>query len=58
MITTIRSVGTHARLKAAGLDVTEPRDGRRPGSQVCTVKDGTGGVPTILIGGVERWRGD
>lgn len=48
----------HARLKAAGLDVTEPRDGRRPGSQVCTVKDGTGGVPTILIGGVERWRGD
>ena len=44
-----------ARLKAAGLDVTEPRDGRRPGSQVCTVKDGTGGVPTILIGGVGRW---
>lgn len=48
----------HARLKAAGLDVTEPRDGRRPGSQVCTVKDWTGGVPTILIGGVGRWRGD
>jgi len=48
----------HARLKAAGLDVTEPRDGRRPGSQVCTVKDGTGGVPTILIGGAGRWRGD
>lgn len=45
------------RLKAAGLDVTEPRDGRRPGSQVCTVKDGTGGVPTILIGGVGRWQG-
>lgn len=46
-----------ARLKAAGLDVTEPRDGRRPGSQVCTVKTGTGGVPTILIGGIERWQG-
>jgi catechol 2,3-dioxygenase-like lactoylglutathione lyase family enzyme len=46
-----------ARLKAAGLDVTEPRDGRRPGSQVCSVKDGTGGVPTILIGGVGRWQG-
>jgi catechol 2,3-dioxygenase-like lactoylglutathione lyase family enzyme len=45
----------HARLKAAGLDVSEPRDGRRPGSQVCTVKNGTGGVPTILIGGVGRW---
>lgn len=48
----------HARLKAAGLDVSEPRDGRRPGSQVCTVKNGTGGVPTILIGGVGRWQGD
>ncbi|HQS14633.1 VOC family protein [Reyranella sp.] len=47
----------HSRLKAAGLEVTEPRDGRRPGSQVCTVKNGTGGVPTILIGGVGRWQG-
>jgi catechol 2,3-dioxygenase-like lactoylglutathione lyase family enzyme len=46
-----------ARLKAAGLDVSEPRDGRRPGSQVCTVKNGTEGVPTILIGGVGRWQG-
>lgn len=44
-----------ARLKAAGLDVSEPRDGRRPGSQVVTVKNGTEGVPTILIGGVGRW---
>lgn len=47
----------HARLKAAGLDVTEPRDGRRPGSQVCSVKNGTEGVPTILIGGIARWQG-
>lgn len=46
-----------ARLKAAGLDVTKPRDGRRPGSQVATVKNGTEGVPTILIGGVDRWQG-
>ncbi len=45
----------HARLETAGLDVSEPREGRRPGSQVCTVKNGTGGVPTILIGGVGRW---
>ena len=45
-----------ARLKAAGLDVSEPRDGRRPGSQICTVKNGTEGVPTILIGGVGRWQ--
>ena len=47
----------HVRLRAAGLDVSEPRDGRRPGSQVCTVKNGTQGVPTILIGGIERWQG-
>lgn len=45
----------NARLKAAGLDVSEPRDGRRPGSQVFTVKDRTEGVPTIVIGGVGRW---
>ncbi len=44
-----------ARLAKAGLEVSEPRDGRRPGSQVCTVKNGTEGVPTILIGGVGRW---
>ena len=45
----------HARLKAAGLDVDTPRDGRRPGSQVFTVKSHTGGVPTIVIGGIGRW---
>ena len=45
----------NARMKAAGLDVSEPRDGRRPGSQVFTVKNGTEGVPTIVIGGIGRW---
>lgn len=45
----------NARLRAAGLDVSEPRDGRRPGSQVFTVRNGTGDVPTIMIGGVGRW---
>lgn len=44
-----------ARLKAAGLDVTEPRDGRRPGSQVFSVKDKTCCVPTLVIGGIGRW---
>jgi hypothetical protein len=44
-----------ARLKTAGLDVTEPRDGRRPGSQVFSVKDKTDGVPTLIIGGIGRW---
>ena len=45
----------NARLKTAGLDVTAPRDGRRPGSQVFGVKDRTEGVPTLVIGGVGRW---
>ena len=45
----------HARLKATGIDVSEPRDGRRPGSQVFTVKDHTEGVPTLVIGGIGRW---
>jgi catechol 2,3-dioxygenase-like lactoylglutathione lyase family enzyme len=45
----------NARLEAAGLDVDPPRDGRRPGTQVFTVKSGTAGVPTLVIGGVGRW---
>ena len=44
-----------ARLKAAGIDVTDVRDGRRPGSQVFTVKSHTEGVPTLVIGGIGRW---
>lgn len=46
----------NARLKAAGIDVSEPRDGRRPGSQVFTVKSHTAGVPTLVIGGIGRWQ--
>jgi catechol 2,3-dioxygenase-like lactoylglutathione lyase family enzyme len=38
------------RLVAAGVDMSELRIGRRPGSQVCTVRDHTRGVPTILLG--------
>ncbi|MFO1159649.1 MAG: VOC family protein [Reyranellaceae bacterium] len=45
----------HARLEAAGIDVTDVRDGRRPGSQVFTVRSGTEGVPTLVIGGIGRW---
>ena len=40
---------TRARLAAAGLDVSEVRAGRRPGTRVMTVKSGTCGVPTLLI---------
>ncbi len=45
----------NARMRAAGIEVSDPRDGRRPGSQVFIVKSGTGGVPTIVIGGIGRW---
>lgn len=40
---------TRARLAAAGRNVSEARTGRRPGSRVCTLRDGTAGVPTILL---------
>lgn len=38
-----------ARLAAAGFDVSEVRPGRRPGTRVLTVRDGTHGVPTLLL---------
>ena len=43
------------RLKAAGVEVSPPRDGRRPGTRVFTVQSHTANVPTIVIGGVEHW---
>ena len=39
----------HARLTSAGIPVSEVRKGRKPGTRVLTVKDGTCGVPTLLI---------
>jgi catechol 2,3-dioxygenase-like lactoylglutathione lyase family enzyme len=38
-----------ARLAASGLDVSEIRTGRRPGTRVFTVNDGALGVPTLVI---------
>ena len=38
-----------ARLADAGLDVSEVRPGRRPGTRVLSVRSGTCGVPTLLI---------
>lgn len=38
-----------ARLAEAGLTVSDIRTGRKPGSMVFTVKDGTLGVPTLFI---------
>jgi catechol 2,3-dioxygenase-like lactoylglutathione lyase family enzyme len=45
----------HARLRVAGVDISELRNGRRPGSQVFTVKSHTENVPTLVIGGIGRW---
>lgn len=38
-----------ARLAAAGLNVSEVRPGLKPGTRVFTVRDGTCGVPTLMI---------
>jgi catechol 2,3-dioxygenase-like lactoylglutathione lyase family enzyme len=40
---------TQERLRAAGLEVSDIKEGRKPGSRVATVKTGTFGVPTLLI---------
>ncbi len=39
-----------ARLLEAGADVSDVRKGRKPGTRVATVRSGTCGVPTLLIG--------
>jgi catechol 2,3-dioxygenase-like lactoylglutathione lyase family enzyme len=38
-----------ARLAAAGLDVSEVRAGRKPGTRVMSVRDGTCGIHTLLL---------
>ncbi|MCS3760953.1 VOC family protein [Bradyrhizobium sp. 62B] len=40
---------TRARLIAAGLDVTEVRNGRKPGTRIMTVRNGTCGIQTVLL---------
>ncbi len=39
----------HARLEKAGFAVTSIRDGRRPGTRVFTVRDGTMNTPTLIL---------
>jgi catechol 2,3-dioxygenase-like lactoylglutathione lyase family enzyme len=41
---------TRARLAAAGIDVSDVRTGRKPGTRVLTVRSGTCGIPTLLVG--------
>ena len=38
-----------ARLIDAGITVTEPRNGRKPGTRVVTVRSGTCQIPTLLV---------
>jgi catechol 2,3-dioxygenase-like lactoylglutathione lyase family enzyme len=40
---------TRARLTDAGVDVSEVRTGRKPGTRVMTVRSVTWGVPTLLV---------
>jgi catechol 2,3-dioxygenase-like lactoylglutathione lyase family enzyme len=40
----------HARLGRDGVDVSEHRVGHKPGTRVCTLRDRTHAVPTLLIG--------
>ena len=40
---------TRARLATAGIDVSEVRTGRKPGTRVMSVRDGTCGVRTLLL---------
>jgi catechol 2,3-dioxygenase-like lactoylglutathione lyase family enzyme len=40
---------TRARLVSAGVDVSEVRTGRKPGTRVVTVRNGTCGIPTLLV---------
>lgn len=39
----------HARLTAAGVNVSDIRTGRRPGTRVFTVRESTCGVPTLVL---------
>jgi catechol 2,3-dioxygenase-like lactoylglutathione lyase family enzyme len=45
---------TRTRLVAAGIDVSEVRAGRKPGTRVMSVRDGTCGVHTLLLERVAR----
>ena len=40
---------TRARLASSGVEVSEVRDGRKPGTRVATVRGGTCGIPTLLV---------
>ena len=37
------------RMREAGIEVSDVREGRKPGTRVCTVKSHAGGVATLII---------
>lgn len=39
----------HARLQRAGFDTSDPRDGRKPGTRVLTIRNAPAGIPTLLL---------
>jgi catechol 2,3-dioxygenase-like lactoylglutathione lyase family enzyme len=43
----------HARIKAAGFDVSDVRAGRKPDTEVFTVRDAPAGVPTLMVAKVK-----
>jgi catechol 2,3-dioxygenase-like lactoylglutathione lyase family enzyme len=47
----------HARLAASGFEISELRPGRRPNTEVFTVRTPTHGVATLVIGGESGERG-
>jgi catechol 2,3-dioxygenase-like lactoylglutathione lyase family enzyme len=51
------ALAARARLQAVGLDVSEARPGRKPGTRVLTLRDGTCGVPTLLLERAAREEG-
>jgi catechol 2,3-dioxygenase-like lactoylglutathione lyase family enzyme len=48
---------TRARLVQAGIDVSDVRDGRKPGTRVLTVRSGACGIPTLLVERTARAEG-
>jgi hypothetical protein len=40
---------TRARLVSAGVEVSEVRAGRKPGTRVLAVHSGACGIPTLLV---------
>jgi catechol 2,3-dioxygenase-like lactoylglutathione lyase family enzyme len=43
------AAAARARLASAGIEVSDVRTGRQPGTRVLTVRDGTCGIPTLLV---------